>query len=72
MIKTTFNKCTGPVTLMASVHLYMHGPNALIQETVQAFNAGWYPRLVTQLPRIEAGYVYPRREPGWGWRSCPK
>ncbi len=49
--------CTGPVTLMASVHLCMHAPNALIQETVRAFNHGWYPTLVTTLPPISDGYV---------------
>ncbi len=64
--------CTGPVTLMASVHLCMHGPNALIQETVRAFNHGWYPRLVTALPRIEAGYVYAPTVPGLGLALLPE
>jgi galactonate dehydratase len=50
--------CTGPVVLMASVHLSMHATNALIQETVRAFYTGWYTELVTNLPRIEQGYVY--------------
>ena len=64
--------CTGPVTLMASVHLCMHGPNALIQETVRAFNAGWYPRLVTTLPRIENGFVYAPEGPGLGMALLPE
>jgi L-alanine-DL-glutamate epimerase-like enolase superfamily enzyme len=64
--------CTGPVTLMVSVHLCMHGPNALIQETVRAFNAGWYPRLVTSLPRIEDGYVYAPEGPGLGLTLLPE
>ncbi|MDQ3811364.1 MAG: mandelate racemase/muconate lactonizing enzyme family protein [Chloroflexota bacterium] len=50
--------CTGPVVLMASVHLSMNATNALIQETVRAFYRGWYTELVTQLPRIENGQVY--------------
>lgn len=64
--------CTGPVTLMASVHLCMHGPNALIQETVRAFNAGWYPKLVTTLPRIEDGYVYAPEGAGLGLSLRPE
>jgi L-alanine-DL-glutamate epimerase-like enolase superfamily enzyme len=64
--------CTGPVTLMASVHLCMNGPNALIQEVVRAFNAGWYPRLVTSLPRIEEGYAYAPEGPGLGLALLPE
>ena len=64
--------CTGPVTLMASVHLCMHGPNALIQETVRAFNHGWYPQLVTNLPRIENGYVHLPEGPGLGMSLRPE
>ena len=64
--------CTGPVTLMASVHLCMHGPNALIQETVRAFNTGWYPRLVTNLPRIEGGFVYAPEGAGLGLALLPE
>ena len=33
--------CVGPVILMASVHLDMHLPNAVIQETVRAFMRTW-------------------------------
>jgi L-alanine-DL-glutamate epimerase-like enolase superfamily enzyme len=64
--------CTGPVTLMASIHLCMHAPNALIQETVRAFYRGWYPRLVTQLPRIDDGYVYASEGPGLGLALSPE
>lgn len=64
--------CTGPVTLMASVHLCMHGPNALIQETVRAFNHGWYPQLVTALPRIEDGYVHLPEGAGLGMALRPE
>jgi galactonate dehydratase len=63
--------CTGPVTLIASVHLCMHAPNAMIQETVRAFNHGWYPRLMTNLPRIENGYVYAPEAPGLGLALLP-
>ncbi len=63
--------CTGPVVLMASVHLSMNAINALIQETVRAFYTGWYTELVTQLPRIENGHVYPPEGPGLGTELMP-
>jgi galactonate dehydratase len=63
--------CTGPVVLMASVHLSMNATNALIQETVRAFLGGWYSELVTRLPRIERGYVYPPEGPGLGTELLP-
>jgi len=63
--------CTGPVVLMASVHLSMNATNALIQETVRAFYTGWYTELVTRLPRIEHGYVYPPEQPGLGTELVP-
>jgi L-alanine-DL-glutamate epimerase-like enolase superfamily enzyme len=63
--------CTGPVVLMASVHLSMNATNALIQETVRAFYTGWYTELVTRLPRIDNGYVYPPEGPGLGTELMP-
>jgi L-alanine-DL-glutamate epimerase-like enolase superfamily enzyme len=63
--------CTGPVVFMASVHLSSNATNALIQETVRAFYTGWYTELVTNLPRIENGYVYPPDAPGLGLELQP-
>ena len=63
--------CTGPVVLMASVHLSMNATNALIQETVRAFYTGWYTELVTRLPRIEGGFVYLPQGPGLGTELAP-
>ncbi|MFI4981053.1 MAG: mandelate racemase/muconate lactonizing enzyme family protein [Nevskiales bacterium] len=58
--------CTGPVVLIASLHLSLNAPNALIQETVRAYYSTWYRDLVTELPRIENGYAYPMTGPGLG------
>ncbi|MBS12276.1 MAG: dehydratase [Gemmatimonadetes bacterium] len=58
--------CTGPVTLLASIHLSVHCPNALIQESVRAYYRGFYADLTTTQPRIEAGYAYPPELPGLG------
>ena len=58
--------CVGPVTLMFSVHLSLNAPNALIQETVRAYNNTWYKEIVDQLPRIENGYAFPPEGDGAG------
>ena len=51
--------CTGPVGFAAAVHASFSQPNTLIQESVRAFYTGWYRELVTVVPKIENGFVYP-------------
>ena len=63
--------CSGPIALMACIHLCLNVPNALIQETVRAFYSGWYKELVTTLPTIENGHVYPPEGPGLGTDILP-
>ena len=63
--------CTGPVGFAAAVHTSFSQPNTLIQESVRAFYTGWYKELVTALPRIENGYVYPMEGPGLGVDLLP-
>lgn len=58
--------CTGPVVFAASVHLSLHATNAVIQESVRAFYTGWYRELVTTVPRVEGGWIYPMEGPGLG------
>ncbi len=58
--------CIGPVGFVAAVHMSFSQPNTLIQESVRAFYRGWYQELVTQMPRIEGGHVYPMEGPGLG------
>ena len=50
----------------------MNATNALIQETVRAFYTGWYTELVTDLPRIENGYVYLPDRPRAGHRTAAR
>jgi galactonate dehydratase len=64
--------CTGPVVLTASVHLSLNCPNTLIQETVRAFTSGWYREVLTELPDIRNGFVYPMTGPGLGTRLQPE
>jgi galactonate dehydratase len=56
--------CTGPITLLASIHLSVHCPNALIQESVRAYYHGLYKELTTEQPRIEDGFAYPPDKTG--------
>ncbi len=58
--------CIGPVGFIAGVHAAFSQPNTLIMESVRAFYRGWYNELVTAVPRIEGGYVYPMEGPGLG------
>jgi L-alanine-DL-glutamate epimerase-like enolase superfamily enzyme len=63
--------CTGPVAFAAAVHASISQPNTLIQEVVRAFTTGWYRELVTAVPRIDDGYVYPMEGPGLGLELQP-
>jgi galactonate dehydratase len=63
--------CTGPVVLIASLHLALNAPNALFQEVVRAYYTGWYKELVTELPRIENGEAYAMSRPGLGTALLP-
>lgn len=63
--------CIGPVGFVAAVHASFSQPNTLIQESVRAFYRGWYLELVTAMPRIEDGYVYPMEAPGLGVELLP-
>lgn len=63
--------CIGPVGFAAAIHMSFSQPNTLIQESVRAFYTGWYKELVTVVPRIENGYVYPMDGPGLGVELLP-
>jgi galactonate dehydratase len=63
--------CTGPIVFVASCHLSLNAPNALVQESVRAFYTGWYKELVTELPRIDNGFIHPLPGPGLGTRLLP-
>ncbi|MEY2954074.1 MAG: hypothetical protein RLZZ401_2161 [Pseudomonadota bacterium] len=63
--------CIGPVGFAAAIHMSFSQPNTLIQESVRAFYKGWYQELVTVVPRIENGYVYPMEGPGLGVELQP-
>jgi L-alanine-DL-glutamate epimerase-like enolase superfamily enzyme len=64
--------CTGPVTLMAGLHLALHAPTAIFQEVVRATLATWYRELVTALPVIRAGMIQAPAAPGLGTALLPE
>ncbi|MCY0899371.1 MAG: mandelate racemase/muconate lactonizing enzyme family protein [Firmicutes bacterium] len=64
--------CTGPVEFAVAVHLSCNAVNSYIQEVVRAFFTGWYRELVTEVPRVESGYVYPLEGAGIGTELHPE
>jgi L-alanine-DL-glutamate epimerase-like enolase superfamily enzyme len=64
--------CTGPVVLIASTHLSLNAPNALVQESVRAFYKTWYRDLVTALPAVENGFITVPDGPGLGAELHPE
>lgn len=64
--------CTGPVALMAGLHLALHAPTAIFQEVVRATLSTWYRDLVTTLPVITAGMVQAPTAPGLGTALKPE
>lgn len=70
-IPVAVHDCIGPVSLAVASHLAVHLPNVGVQEVVRAFYYGWYQELVTALPRLEQGLLYPLTRPGLGTELCP-
>jgi galactonate dehydratase len=63
--------CTGPVTLMAGLHLALHAPTAIFQEVVRATLSTWYRDLVTELPVVRDGMVLAPEGAGLGTQLQP-
>ena len=64
--------CTGPVLLMAGLHLSLHASNAIFQEVVRANIHGWYKDKVTNLPIIRDGQATLPYLPGLGTELRPE
>ena len=63
--------CTGPVTLVASLHFALHASTAIFQEVVRATLSTWYRDLVTVLPVVENGFCLAMAGPGLGTALTP-
>ena len=64
--------CTGPINLALGVHFGVSQPNAMLQEVVRAYYSDWYPLLVTELPRLERGHLWPTEGEGLGTSLLPE
>ncbi len=63
--------CNGPLVWVASIHLMMHIPNALVMEAVRAYYTTWYHDIVTEVPVVKDGFIHPLTGPGLGTRLLP-
>jgi galactonate dehydratase len=64
--------CTGPVGYVADSHLSLWAPTAMLQEMVRAYTRGWYADVVTALPRVDGGRMFPLTGPGLGTTLRPE
>ncbi|MBU8879925.1 mandelate racemase/muconate lactonizing enzyme family protein [Bacillus sp. FJAT-29790] len=64
--------CVGPLSFVVDVHLSINASNAFVQEAVRSFYYGWYQELLTELPLIKEGRVYPLQGPGLGTSLRPE
>lgn len=58
--------CTGPVTVLANVHLGATRPNFMITETVRGFIDGYYAEVLDEPPVVEDGFARVPSRPGIG------
>jgi L-alanine-DL-glutamate epimerase-like enolase superfamily enzyme len=65
-IKIAPHDCTGPIGLIAGLHLSLASENALVQETVRASLRTWYPHVVTDLPIISGNRISLGQQAGLG------
>ena len=63
--------CNGPVVWVASIHLMLHIPNALVMEVVRAYFSTWYRDILTELPPVKEGYIHGLSGAGLGTRLQP-
>lgn len=63
--------CIGPVSFAAAIHAAFSQPNTLIQESVRAFYTGYYRELVTIVPKVIDGFIFPMEGPGLGTDLLP-
>ncbi|MEX0745944.1 MAG: mandelate racemase/muconate lactonizing enzyme family protein [Phycisphaeraceae bacterium] len=65
-LPVVMHDCTGPLTLLAGVHVGIARANVAWQETLRSHLRLRYPQLVTASPKIEEGRIVAPLEPGIG------
>jgi L-alanine-DL-glutamate epimerase-like enolase superfamily enzyme len=71
-VPTLMHDCTGPLTLMAGLHVAAAVPGVCYQETVRAHIATFYSRLIDGEVRVRDGHVDLPERPGLGVRLLPE
>lgn len=70
-LPVTYHDCTGPVTLLAGIHLAASTPNLRYQESVRAYLRVVYPDMVTEVPEVTNGSFALPTAPGLGTELLP-
>lgn len=65
-IPVTMHDCTGPLTLLAGLHLSAAATNVVFQEIVRAHLRVVYDKLINRVPRVEQGFAGLQAEAGLG------
>jgi galactonate dehydratase len=71
-LPVTSHDTVGPVVLLASAHLMLHIPNAMIMETVRGYTRGWYHEVLDHPFTIEHGHLSLSDRPGLGAALRPE
>ncbi|MFI5454582.1 MAG: mandelate racemase/muconate lactonizing enzyme family protein [Isosphaerales bacterium] len=71
-LSVTPHDCTGPVNVLAALHLCAAAQNVMIQETVRGFYEGYYLDILTQPLPIREGRATFDLGPGLGARLRPE
>src|SRR5690606_38089412 len=65
-IPVIMHDCTGPMTLLAGVHVGIARGNVAWQETVRSMLRVRYPQIVDAIPPVENGRIKAPEAPGMG------
>lgn len=66
------HNCGGPVLHTVNTHLCYNIPNLWMMETVRAFYDTYYNDIITEVPKVENGYIRPPEGPGLGISLKPE
>ena len=70
-VPSTMHDCTGPLTLIAGLHINASVAGCCFQETVRAHVRSFYSQLIEPNVRIEAGFAFLPQGPGLGVKLNP-
>ncbi|MBW3597327.1 MAG: mandelate racemase/muconate lactonizing enzyme family protein [Planctomycetes bacterium] len=71
-VPVLMHDCTGPLTLMAGLHVAAATPIVTYQETVRAHIRTLYPHLIDENVTVEDGHIALAERPGLGVRLLPE